>query len=217
MNKETLIFCKNKKSYPIKVKDIVCIERKNRIIEVRMVDNTGLELSYGSLAGIMREVKSDRLQLCSRSAIVNRDYIYAVDPASHYITLRNDMGTLDLGCFFKDTVLAGLADGENTFMVRIDNIRYVIRVEEVLYAKSSNRVLQIFLRDGRVFCVSQKPIEYILKQVDTDLLIRCVRGVVVNRECIVKIDLKRQKLLLNSGEWLDIGKQYIRVVKTVIL
>lgn len=217
MINETLTFCKNKKLYPIKARDIVCIERRKRTIKVCMSDKTSLEFTNCSLAGIMREIKTDRLQMCSRSAIVNRDYIYAVDPTNHYIILKKEMGTLDLGCFFREKILAGLADRDDEFILRIDNIRYVIRVEEFLYAKSSKRTLHVFLRDGRELRVSQKPIEYILQQVDTDRLIRCVRGVVVNREDITKIDLKKQKLLLNNGEWLDIGKQYIGDIKTMIL
>lgn len=209
MNNETLTFYKNKKVYPIKVRDIVCIERRKRTIKVCMSDKTTFEFTNCSLTGIMQEVKSDRLQMCSRSAIVNRDYIYAVDPTNHYIILKEEMGTLDLGCFFREKILAGLADQNDEFVLRIDNIRYVVRLEEFLYAKSSKRILHVFLHDGRELRVSQKPIEYILKQVKTETLIRCVRGVVVNREYIVKIDLKKQKLMLANGEWLDIGSGYV--------
>ena len=105
-----------------------------------------------------------------------------------------------------------LAKADNEFFLRIDNIRYVIRVEEVLYAKSSRRVLRIVLRDGREFCVSQKPIEYLLQQVKTDKLIRCARGVLVNREYIEKIDLNKKKLLLINDLQLDIGRQYMDVL-----
>lgn len=211
MGKDTVIFKKNTKEYRVKVNDIVFAERKKRTILVHMSDASVLELNYISLSQILQEAESVRLQLCSRSTIVNRDYISYVDPSNHYVNLREQKGTLELGCYFREKVMSGLADLDNEFLLRIDNIRYVIRVEDLLYAKSSNRTLHVHLRDGREFRVSQKPIEYILQQVKTDKLFRCARGVLVNREYINEIDIEHRKLLITNGEWLEIGSRYIDI------
>ena len=209
MGKDTVIFTNNTEEYRVKVSDIVFAERKKRTIRVCMSDTSVLELNYTSLARILQEAQNDRLQLCSRSTIVNRDFISYVDPSNHYVILRDQRGTLELGCYFRNRVISRLADLDNEFLLRIDNIRYVIRVEEFLYAKSTNRTLHVHLRDGRIFTVSQKPIEYILKQVNTDKLLRCIRGVLVNSQYITKIDIEHRKLLLANGEWLEIGSWYI--------
>ena len=214
MCKDTVIFKKNTKEYRIKVNDIVFAERKKRTIWVHMSDAVVLKLNYTSLSQILQDAQNDRLQLCNRSTIVNRDFISYVDPSSHYIELRNQKGTLDLGCYFREKVMSCLADRDDELLLRIDNIRYVIRVEDFLYAKSSNRALHVHLRDGREFVVSQKPIEYILQQVKTDKLFRCARGVLVNREYITEIDIKQQKIHLVNGEWLEIGSRYVKVLST---
>lgn len=211
MVKDTVIFKKDTEEYRVKVRDIVFAERKKRTIRVCMSDASVLELNYTSLARILQEAQNNRLQLCNRSAIVNRDFISYVDPSNHYVILRDQRGTLELGCYFREKVMSGLADLDNEFLLRIDNIRYVIRVEDLLYAKSSNRALHVCLRDGREFRVSQKPIEYILQQVKTDKLFRCARGVLVNREYINEIDIEHRKLLITNGEWLEIGSRYIDI------
>ncbi len=209
MGKDMLSFQKDKKEYSVKISDIVCIERKKRTIKVCLSDDSIMELNNTSLSKILQEAQNDRLQLCNRSVIVNRDYIFAVDPGNQYVILKNQMGSLELGCYFREKVITGLAELDNEILLRIDNIRYIIRVEEVLYAKSSNRVLRIVLCDGREFFVSQKPIEYILQQVKTDKLIRCARGVLVNREFIKEIDLNHRRITLVSGDGLKIGPQYL--------
>ena len=214
MVRDTVIFKIRTKEYRVKVKDIVFAERKKRTIWVHMSDAAVLELNYTSLTRILQEAQNDRLQLCNRSTIVNRDFISYVDPSSHYIELRNQKGTLDLGCYFREKVMSCLADLDNEFLLRIDNIRYVIRVEDFLYAKSSNRALHVHLRDGREFVVSQKPIEYILQQVKTERLFRCARGVLVNREYITEVDIKHRKIHLVNGEWLEIGSRYVKVFST---
>ena len=121
---------------------------------------------------------------------------------------------MDLGCYFREKVMSCLADRDDELLLRIDNIRHVIRVEDFLYAKSSNRALHVHLCDGREFVVSQKPIEYILQQVKTDKLFRCARGVLVNREYITEVDIKHRKILLVNGEWLEIGSRYVNVFST---
>ena len=212
MTDEMFSFRKNRKLYRVKINDIVYIERKKGTLRIHMADAAIMELNYGSLSKILREAADDRLLLCSRSVIVNRDYIYAVDPTNHYVILRDKREPLELGCYFREKVIAGLAKRENEFLLRKDNIRYVIRVENLVYAQSSRRMLQIFLQDGAKLSMSQKPIEYILRQVKTDRLIRCARGVLVNYDYIEKIDIINQKIMLIDGKCLEIGKKYVEIL-----
>ncbi len=209
MGKNTVVFTKDTEQYRVRVRDIVFVERKKRTIRVCMADNSVLELYYTSLARILQEAQNNRLQLCNRSVIVNHDFVSYVDPGNHYVTLRDQRGTLELGWCFRERVMSHLADLDNEFLLRIDNIRYIIRVEEFLYAKSSDRTLRVHLRDGRKFVVSQKPIEYILKQVNTDKLVRCNRGVLVNRQYVTKINIEHRKIRIINGEWLEVAKGHI--------
>ena len=75
MVRDTVIFKIRTKEYRVKVRDIVFAERKKRTIWVYMSDASVLELNYTSLTRILQEAQNDRLQLCNRSTIVNRDFI----------------------------------------------------------------------------------------------------------------------------------------------
>lgn len=212
MSEELIFLQAGRKTYPVKVRDIVCIAREKTAIKVRMSDAKVIEAKYTSLAKILREAQSDRLDLCNRSVIVNRDYIYAVDPANCYVTLRNNRSELDLGASFKERIMTRLADADDEFLLRLDNIRYIIRVDDFMYAKSCNRVLHIFLWDGKEFQLTQKPIEFIRQQVRTDKLVRCARGVLVNKEYVKEIDRKKRKLLLTNGKQVDVGEKYLNMM-----
>jgi len=209
MDKEMLVFRKDRDIYNIKVSDIVCIERRKSVVWVRMSDGTFLELSNTSLVKILQNTSSDKLQQCGRSAIINRDYIYAVDPGNHFVILRYGLGTLELGVYFKDGILAGLADRDDEFLLRIDNIRYVIREQDFLYAKNAKRVLHVYMKDGNEFLVSQKPIDFILRQINSKRIIRCARGVLVNCGYIRNVDADKRQLRLINGEELAIGSSYL--------
>ena len=96
MDKDILVFQKDRKEYPVKVSDIVCIERNKRTINVRLNNDKTLELKYTSLSKILQEAQSERLQMCGRSVIVNWDYVHAVDPSNNYVILRENKGRLEL-------------------------------------------------------------------------------------------------------------------------
>ena len=209
MDKEMLVFRKDREFYNIQVSDIVCIERRKSVVWVRMSDGTFLELSNTSLVKILQNTSSDKLQRCGRSAIINRDYIYAVDPGNQFVILRNGLGTLELGVYFKNGILQSLADKDDEFLLRIDNIRYVIREEDFLYAKNTKRVLHVYMRDGYEFLVTQKPIDFILRQINSKRIIRCARGVLVNCNHIRNVDTEKRQLQLINGVELTIGSSFL--------
>lgn len=96
-----IIFRKNRAMYPIRVKDIVYIVRENGLARVHMVDGRILEMPYVSYSKILLEVAESGLFMCNRSTIVNRDYVYAVDPTNCFVVLRDKWGMLDMGLKYR--------------------------------------------------------------------------------------------------------------------
>ena len=104
---------------------------------------------------------------------------------------------------------------EPYFLVRKDNIRYIIRLKEMIYAESCKRTLHIHMEDGFVFAIAQKPIEYIIGQTGLDELFRCSRGILVNRRYVKEVDITNKRIRLENGTMLKIGTSYIENVKTL--
>lgn len=104
---------------------------------------------------------------------------------------------------------------EPYFPLRKNNIRYIIRLKEMVYAESCKRTLHIHMLDGSVFEISQKPIEYIIGLAGSKELFRCSRGILVNRRYINEVDITNKRIRLENGTMLKIGMSYIESVKTL--
>lgn len=103
-----IIFRKNRALYPVRVKDIVYIVRENGLARVHMSDGTVLEMPYVSYSKLLHEAAETGLFMCNRSTIVNRDYVYAVDPTNCFVILRDKWGMLDMGLKYRAGVKAAL-------------------------------------------------------------------------------------------------------------
>lgn len=106
-----------------------------------------------------------------------------------------------------------MPDEENVFSVQRHNVRYVIRVKDLMYVESYGRALHIHMQDGSVFEISQKPIHYIIKEAKSKSLIRCARGTLVNMEYIFKVNIPFRYILLDNDEDIKIGGSYVNKVK----
>lgn len=96
-DERTLFLRKNKVLYPVKIKDIVFIKREGDAMCVHLEDGRVLDIPYATLSGIMQEADSNNLVICSRNSIVNKKYVYALDPTNRFIELRDGRGTLEMG------------------------------------------------------------------------------------------------------------------------
>ena len=104
---------------------------------------------------------------------------------------------------------------EPYFLLRKNNVRYVIRVKEVMYVESYGRFLHVHMIDGSVFEVAQKPIEYIVEQARSKELFRCGRGILVNRRYIGEVDITNKRILMSNGACLKIGMCYVESMKAL--
>ena len=113
-NDERLIFLrKNKVLYPVRVKDIVFINRERNAMYVHLEDGRILDIPYATLSGIMQEADSNNLLICSRNSIVNKRYVYALDSSNRCIVLRDNLGMLEMGItYYKQLLMEFTNDRE---------------------------------------------------------------------------------------------------------
>ena len=94
---KVIVFRRNRVLYPVLIQDIVYMERENNLTLVHMADGTVLDVPYVTYSKLLYDANDSSLLLCNRGTIVNRNYVFAVDPSNCYVMLKNNMGTLDIG------------------------------------------------------------------------------------------------------------------------
>lgn len=92
--------------YPVEVKDIVYIESINHILHIHLQNGTMMKIPYRTCRQIMEEIDSGTLVQCSRSTIVNREYISSVDIVNQCITFRDNLGSANIGITYKRRMVA---------------------------------------------------------------------------------------------------------------
>lgn len=238
-----LVFRKNRVIYPVLIKDIVYIVREKSIAYVHMEKGDVLEVPYLTCAKILYEAGDDRLFMCNRSTIVNRDYVYAVDPTNSFIVLRDKRGMFDIGARYRSGVLAEFSvkneilcetadkkkqdeyfvkrmkkilaavkadERDNSFVVRNHNVRFLVKVRELVYVRYFDRALHLYMSTGDVFVVDQRPVQMVLELAHAKCIVQCGRGTLVNLAYVDTIDFKNKKIVLQSKEILKIGDAYIK-------
>lgn len=121
---------------------------------------------------------------------------------------------------FKKTVARALQhvekpEKDRVFSVRKHNVYYMVKVEEVMYVESYERVLHIHLTNGEVMEVAQKPIQYIMQAAGSYDFIRCARGTLVNRRHMVGYYSEVQSVLMSDGSLVKVGRSYINKMREV--
>lgn len=87
-----------------KMQDIVYIKSSAGKMFIKTTKDE-LEISYKSNSQVMRELDSENFIKCSRSVVVNKDYIASIDSTNRYIQLKNGYGTLEIGTILKKEFL----------------------------------------------------------------------------------------------------------------
>ncbi len=241
-----LIFRKSRVLYPVPIKDIVYMTRENRVTIVHMVNGDVLEVPYLTYAKLLQDADDNRLFMCNRSTIVNKDYVYAVDPTNCFVVLRDKRGMFDIGMRYRTGVLAEFSvktstyggqtdrekqdeyftkrikkivkaaipnERENSFVIRNHNVRYLVKVKELMYVKYFERALHLYMSTGDVFVVDQRPLRMIQEVSGAKCVIQCARGVLVNLMFAEQVELKTKKIFLKNGEILKIGDNFEKNIK----
>ena len=107
----SITFRKDGILYPVRLKEIVYMESQNHVIHVHLRDGSELEIPYKTCKQILQETDEGSLLQCSRSTIVNREYVQGVDVPNRYLMLKEGFGMLDIGGRYKKKILVELCDG----------------------------------------------------------------------------------------------------------
>ena len=106
----SITFRKDGILYPVRLKEIVYMESQNHVIHVHLRDGSELEIPYKTCKQILQETDEGSLLQCSRSTIVNREYVQGVDVPNRYLMLKEGFGMLDIGGRYKKKILVELCD-----------------------------------------------------------------------------------------------------------
>ena len=98
--KDGILFKKN-------ITEVVYIENVRSGQTVCFTDGK-LKLQYKPTKVILEELDSERFVQCSRYAIVNSDFIDAIDMVNRYILLKGNFGRIEFGITFKKKFLEAL-------------------------------------------------------------------------------------------------------------
>ncbi len=108
----TCCFRKDGILYPVKVRDILYMESSGHAICIHIKKKGSLTIPYRTCKQILKEADSDRLIQCSRSTIVNKDYIQNIDIPNKYITLEDVTDKISIGHTYKKKILAEFGYGD---------------------------------------------------------------------------------------------------------
>ncbi len=106
----SLTFRKDGILYPVKLKEIVYMESINHIMYIHLLDGSVLEIPYKTCKQVMQETDTNCLMQCSRSTLVNKEYVLSIDAPNRFLTLKDDLGMLDIGITYKKKILAEFCD-----------------------------------------------------------------------------------------------------------
>lgn len=97
--------------------------------------------------------------------------------------------------------------------LRKDGVLYPFKIDQIAYIESVNRCLTIHKRNGESEQMPYMTCKRVLEEANNASLFQCMRGVIVNRDCIKAVDRTNCVLeLKGSKKHLDIGATYARQV-----
>ena len=81
--------------------DIAYVECVNHVLYIHTIHGDLLSIPYVTLKKFLSDVDSDGFIQCSRSVVVNTDYIHNVDITNRVIQLKKQVGTVEIGIMYK--------------------------------------------------------------------------------------------------------------------
>lgn len=107
---DTLCLKKEGVLYPFPIDQIVYIESCNRSVFIHKADGDTERMPYMACRQILDEANNTSLLQCSRSVIVNRDYVKAVDRTNCILEMKGSGVRLDIGVTYAKQVLEDLSE-----------------------------------------------------------------------------------------------------------
>lgn len=96
--------------FAVPLHKVICVETRNHILYIHMQDEL-LEIPYITIKEFMREADGFGFCQCSRSALVNKDYIKSVDTINRYISFRGTDKTVEVGPVYRKKFVKEMKNG----------------------------------------------------------------------------------------------------------
>jgi DNA-binding LytR/AlgR family response regulator len=93
--------------YPVAIKEIIFIESENHELTIH-TSKDSVSIANISCKDILKQLDSKRFIQCSRSVIVNREYIKNIDPTNQFMELDMCKESIEIGTVYKKNVLGQL-------------------------------------------------------------------------------------------------------------
>ncbi len=97
--------------YPVEVRNIVYMESMKHMMYIHMNNKSVLEIPYKTCNQVLMEADTNSLVQCSRSTIINKDYVSSIDIVNRYITFKDDLGCVDIGLTYKKKIVTEFGNG----------------------------------------------------------------------------------------------------------
>lgn len=104
-------------------------------------------------------------------------------------------------------------ENDNAFVIKRHNVRYPVKVGELMYVRYFERALHLYMNDGNVLLVEQRPVRMILELANARCLMQCGRGVLINMMYVDRVNFRTKEILIKNGEKLKIGETYEKQIK----
>lgn len=90
-----------------------------------------------------------------------------------------------------------------------DRILYPVKISEILYVESVKKIVYVHKKDGQVLSFPYMTCQKILDKADTDCLFQCARGIIINKDYVVNIDISNKYITLDGvSDKIEIGGSF---------
>ncbi len=122
-----------------------------------------------------------------------------------------------LRVFEKSMYYRTYRDEENYIFFRKKGVLYPVKVKDIVYVETINRILHVYQKNKQILKIPHKPMTDILLESKADCLMQCSKNMLVNKEYVIEVNLKEDYLRLDDEERnLSIGKKYVADVNDMI-
>lgn len=103
----SLLFRKDEVLYPVRLGEVVYMESMECMMQIHFLNDSVLEIPDKTCTHILEDEDiSGRLIQCSRSVLVNKEFIKSIDLTNQILLLKDDKGTITIGGSYQRNVLA---------------------------------------------------------------------------------------------------------------
>ncbi len=108
--KEYVCFKVNGIVFPVKIKDIVCIDNRTTSIHIQCANGESIDAPYKSSRQMLLELNSNKFLKCNKSIIINTDFIESINYQIYEVKLKNNFGKVKIGRRILKSFKEGLAN-----------------------------------------------------------------------------------------------------------